>query len=57
MTEIKQYGMLCMGPVTKYSTFMILYYEPTKEQIENFKKFFGWTYMTNEEFEAFIKND
>lgn len=54
MKKVKQYGTLCMGPeVTIYGPFFAIYYEPTAEQIENFKKFFGWTYLTNEEFEEF----
>ena len=51
--EMKRFGYICMGPKPIDGPLFEIYYDPTPEQIENIQKFFGWTYLTEEEFMGF----
>lgn len=43
-------GYITLGPKTAYQYCIPIYYTPTPEQIENLRKFFGWDYITLEEY-------
>ena len=43
-------GYITFGPKDDFLTCVQICYTPTQEQIENLRKFFGWDYITMEEY-------
>ena len=43
-------GFITFGQKDDFITCVQICYTPTQEQIENLRKFFGWDYITMEEY-------